>query len=209
MRRTTGEIGGACSAESPLPPFDATGFGAGSALAGAGASVSPPPPMPAPVSDASGPSSLACACPGFDSVSIRASTSPTGTVTPTSMRISVTRPATGDGISVSILSVEISQIVSSRSIQSPGFFFQSAMVPSATETPICGIVTSTLVLVGEELTSGLPHVVDLRQHGTLERRRERNRHVRRRDALDRSVQVLPRFVRDDRRDLRHDAGGAR
>ena len=103
-------------------------------------------------------------------MSIRASTSPTGTVTPTSTRISVTRPATGEGISVSILSVEISQIVSSRSIQSPGFFFQSAMVPSATETPICGIVTSTTVVasVGEELTAGLPHVVDLGQNRALE-----------------------------------------
>src|SRR4051795_9737167 len=197
MRRTTGEIGGACSPESPFPPFDATGFGAGSALAGAGASVSPPPPIPAPVSDASGPSSLAWACPGFDSVSIRASTSPTGTVTPTSTRISVTRPATGDGISVSILSVEISTIVSSRSIQSPGLFFQSAMVPSATETPICGIVTSTrLVLVGEELTASLPHVVDLRQHRSLERRRERDRHVGRGDPLHRTVQVLPRLLGD-------------
>src|SRR3954454_21986194 len=99
------------------------------------------------------------------------------------MRISVTRPLTGDGISVSILSVEISTIVSSRSTQSPGRFFQSAMVPSATETPICGIVTSTTVLVGEELTASLPYVVDLRQHRALERRRERDRHVGRRNAL--------------------------
>src|SRR3954470_1278103 len=106
---------------------------------------------------------------------MRASTSPTGTVTPTSTRISATRPAVGDGISVSILSVEISTIVSSRSIQSPGFFFQSAMVPSATETPICGMVTSTEVLVGEELTASLPHVIDLGQGGALERRRERDR----------------------------------
>src|SRR3954470_1004277 len=139
---------------------------------------------------------------------MRASTSPTGTVTPTSTMISVTRPAAGEGISVSILSVEISTIVSSRSIQSPGFFFQSAMVPSATETPICGIVTSTLVLVGEELTACLPHVVDLRQHRTLEPRRERERHGRRRHALDGAVQVLPRLVGDDRRDLSHDARGA-
>src|SRR4051794_26527371 len=134
---------------------------------------------------------------------MRASTSPTGTVTPTSTRISVTRPATGDGISVSILSVEISTIVSSRSIQSPGFFLQSAMVPSATETPICGIVTSTrVVLVGEELTASLPHVVDLGQGGALERRRERDRRVGRGHPLDRTVQVLPCFVGDDRCDLR-------
>src|SRR6476646_8524967 len=115
---------------------------------------------------------------------MRASTSPTGTVTPTSTRISVTRPAAGDGISVSILSVEISTMVSSRSIQSPGRFFQSTIVPSATDTPIWGIVTSTsVVLVGEELTASLPHVVDLRQHGALERGRERDRHVGRCNAL--------------------------
>src|SRR3954447_14557316 len=166
----------------------------------AGASASPPPPMPAPSSDGC---SSACGWPGFDSVSMRASTSPTGTVTPTSTRISVTRPATGDGISVSILSVEISQIVSSRSIQSPGCFFQSAIVPSATETPICGIVTSTEVLVGEELTACLPHVVDLRQDRALERRGEGDRHIGGRHALDRTVQVLPCLVSDDRGDLCH------
>src|SRR3954470_11143162 len=105
---------------------------------------------------------------------MRASTSPIGTGTPASTRTSATRPAAGDGISVSILSVEISTIVSSRSIQSPGFFFQSAIVPSATDTPIWGMVTSTVVLVGEELTASLPHVVYLRQHRALERRRERD-----------------------------------
>src|SRR3954453_2629882 len=162
--------------------------------------------MPAPSSDGC---SSACGCPGFEPTSIRASTSPTGTVTPTSTRISVTRPAAGDGISVSILSVEISTIVSSRSIQSPGRFFQSAIVPSATETPIWGIVTSTVVLVGEELTASLPHVVHLRQNGALERRRERDRRVGRRHALDRTVQVLPCLVGDDRRDLRHHSCGAR
>src|SRR3954451_14224766 len=198
MRRTTGETGGGCSSEWPLPPLVAVG---------AGASASPPPPIPAPSSEGC---SSACGWPGFEPMSIRASTSPTGTVTPTSTRISVTRPAAGEGISVSILSVEISTIVSSRSIQSPGRFFQSAIVPSATETPIWGIVTSTtVVLVGEELTACLPDVVDLRQHRALERRRERDRHVRRSDALDRAVQVLPGLVGDQRRDLGHDAGRAR
>src|SRR5205085_1033584 len=107
--------------------------------------------------------------------------SPTGTVTPTSTRISVTRPAAGDGISVSILSVEISTMVSSRSTQSPGRFFHSAIVPSATDTPIWGIVTSTTpVSVGEELTRCLLDVVYLREDGALEWRRERDRHVGRR-----------------------------
>src|SRR4051812_49986647 len=92
------------------------------------------------------------------------------------MRISVTRPLTGDGISVSILSVEISTIVSSRSTQSPGRFFQSAIVPSATETPIWGMVTSTTVVasVGEELTAVLPHVVELWHGREPQRRRGRD-----------------------------------
>src|SRR6478736_3008039 len=143
-------------------------------------------------------------------MSIFANTSPTGTVTPTSTRISATRPAAGDGISVSILSVDISTIVSSRSIQSPGRFFHSAIVPSATDTPIWGIVTSTSVVsVGEELTRCLLHVVDLRQHRALERRRERDRNVGRRHSAHRAVEVLERLLADDRRDLGHDAGRAR
>ena len=51
--------------------------------------------------------------------------------------------AAGAGTSVSILSVEISQIVSSASTQSPACLRHSTTVPSATDTPICGIVTST------------------------------------------------------------------
>src|SRR4051794_2191165 len=201
MRRTTGETGGAW----PLP---------GSMFsAGAGDSVDPPPAIPAPASEPSaspGGCSSAWAWPGFEPVSIFASTTPTSTVTPTSTRISVTRPAAGDGISVSILSVEISTIVSSRSTQSPGRFFQSAIVPSATDTPIWGIVTSTTVVsVGEELTSRLLHVVDLRQDRAFEWRRERDRHVGRRHAADGTVEVLPSVLADDRCDLRHDAGRAR
>src|SRR3954454_2346436 len=127
--------------------------------------------------------SSACASPGRAAVSIRASNTPTSTVLPTSTRISDTRPDAGDGTSVSTLSVEISTIVSSASTQSPTRFFHSTTVPSATETPIWGIATSTIdVLVGEELTAGLLHVVDLGQHRALERRAERHRHVRRRDA---------------------------
>ena len=85
----------------------------------------------------------ACASPGFASVAMRASTTPTSTVVPTSTRISCTRPHAGASTSVSILSVEIEAMISSRSTQSPGCFFHSTTVPSATETPIWGIVTST------------------------------------------------------------------
>ncbi len=79
---------------------------------------------------------------------------------------------------MSILSVEISQIVSSAWIRSPISNRQATTVPSATDTPIWGIVTSTSVLapapaagsVREELTAGLPDAVDAGQDGLLKRR---------------------------------------
>src|SRR6478735_3547935 len=140
--------------------------------------------------------SEACASPGRASVAIRAITTPTSTVSPTLTMISATRPVAGDSTSVSILSVEIEAMISSASIQSPTCFFHSTTVPSATDTPIWGIATSTMVSVLEELTASLLHVVDLGQHGLLERRRERDRHVGRGDADDGAVQVLPRLLGD-------------
>src|SRR5436305_7595038 len=148
------------------------------------------------------------ASPGRAPVSIRASTVPTSTVLPTSTRTSSTRPEAGDGTSVSTLSVEISTMVSSASTQSPTRFFHSTTVPSATETPIWGIVTSATLVI-EELTACLLHVADLGQHGALERRAEGHRRVRRRDAHDRSVEVLEGLLGDQRRHLRADSAGAR
>src|ERR687893_642511 len=142
-----------------------------------------------------------CASPGLASVAISASTVPTSTVSPTGTTISCSRPAAGASTSVSILSVEMAAMTSSASTQSPTCFFHSTTVPSATDTPIWGIVTSTYVSVLEELTACLPHIVDLREHGLLERRRERDRHVRRRHAHDRPVEVLPRALGDQGRDL--------
>src|SRR3954447_17963714 len=149
-----------------------------------------------------------CASPGTAAVSIRASTTPTSTVLPTSTRISDTRPDAGDGTSVSTLSVEISTTVSSASIQSPTRFFHSTTVPSATDTPICGMVTSA-TSVSEELTAGLLHVVDLGQHRALERRAERHRRVRRGDADDGTVEVLERLLGDQGRHLGADPARAR
>src|SRR3954451_18318526 len=146
-------------------------------------------------------SSSTCGCPGRSSVSIVARTVPTSTVIPTSTSSDVTRPVAGDGTSVSTLSVEISTIGSSDSIQSPTRFFNSTTVPSATDTPICGIVTSTAVLIGEELTASLLHGVDLGERRALERRAERDRLVRRRNADARAVEVLERVLADDRRHL--------
>ena len=57
----------------------------------------------------------------------------------------------GDWIERDETIVEISQITSSASTRSPGCLCHLRIVPSATETPICGIVTSTIAVgsVGE------------------------------------------------------------
>jgi hypothetical protein len=61
-------------------------------------------------------------------------------------RISATTPAAGEGISASTLSVEISNSGSSRATWSPTFLIQRTIVPSAIDSPICGITTSVGIL---------------------------------------------------------------
>ena len=51
----------------------------------------------------------------------------------------------GDGTSASTLSVEISNNGSSRSTLSPTFLIQRTTVPSAIDSPICGITTSVAI----------------------------------------------------------------
>jgi hypothetical protein len=77
----------------------------------------------------------------------RASSVPTATVSPSWTRISLTTPEAGEGTSVSTLSVEISSSVSSASTRSPTCLFHFVIVPSETETPICGMTTSTAVVL--------------------------------------------------------------
>ena len=124
------------------------------------------------------------------SAAIRASTVPTSTSRRRSTRISASRPVAGAGTSVSILSVEIAQIVSSASTQSP-----TLLAPL--DDRALGDRDAHLrhrhvddVSVGEELTARLLDAVDARQHRLLERRRERDRHVGRGDPHDRPVEVL-------------------
>src|SRR3954471_19822954 len=154
--------------------------------------------------------SSGCASPGDAPVSIVANTVPTSTVAPIPTSSDVTRPVAGDGTSVSTLSVEISTIGSPASPPSPTRLFPSTTVPSATDTPIWGIVTSTSdTSVREELTARLLDVACLGQDRPLERRAERNRRVRRGDAHDRTVEVLERALADQGRHLRADAARAR
>src|SRR5665213_4282869 len=91
--------------------------GVGGAAAGAAAGADAPPPM-------------------------TATTVLTVTVAPSWTLISVSVPATGEGISASTLSVEISKMGSSRAIVSPTFLSHLVMVPSVMDSPIWGIMTS-------------------------------------------------------------------
>ena len=71
-----------------------------------------------------------------------ARTEPTSAVSSSLTRISRRVPATGDGISVSTLSVETSSSGSSTSTVSPMLFSQRVTVPSVTLSPRAGSVTS-------------------------------------------------------------------
>src|SRR5205814_1128481 len=77
------------------------------------------------------------------SVSSRATTVCTATVSPSVTIISASTPAAGAGISASTLSVEISKMGSSRFTSSPTFFNHFESVPSAIDSPICGMMMST------------------------------------------------------------------
>ncbi len=74
-------------------------------------------------------------------VSISAISALLGTVAPSSARIFVSVPANGDGTSAFTLSVMTSTIGSYFSTRSPGFLSHRPIVPSATLSPSCGIVT--------------------------------------------------------------------
>ena len=77
----------------------------------------------------------------------RAMTAPTSTVSSSSARISMRVPATGDGISVSTLSVETSSNGSSTSTVSPTDFSHWVIVPSVTDSPSSGITTECAISV--------------------------------------------------------------
>src|SRR6266516_2501422 len=155
---------------------------------------------------------------GFDatapaSVSSTATSVCTGTVWPSCTLISARTPAAGAGISASTLSVEISNNGSSRFTGSPTFLSHLLKVPSAIDSPICGINTSTRAIfspsVGREPSCGLDNIVSLGQHEVLERRRIWQRHIVCRHPHDRPVEPLERLLVDARGDLARDATGPR
>src|SRR5215204_4730372 len=141
----------------------------------------------------------------------------TSTVSPSLNLTSVNVPAAGDGISASTLSVEISKRGSSRSTRSPSFFNHFVIVPSAMDSPICGITTSVLILspglfgsnsVGRQLSRCFNHILRLRQVIIFERGRIRHRRIDRCNTDHRSVQPFKSFFCKHCSNLPADASGA-
>ena len=125
------------AAGAPLPW--ASTWSASLVAASAACSV---PGTGSPSTDVSPPSAVAGASP---LTLIWARTCPTSTVSPSATRILAIVPAAGEGTSASTLSVETSTSVSSASTASPTALRHSRMVPSVTDSPIWGIVTSIVV----------------------------------------------------------------
>src|SRR4051794_37636747 len=86
-----------------------------------------------------------------------ASTAPTSTVSSSLALISRRVPATGEGISVSTLSVDTSSSASSTATWSPTCLSQRVTVPSVTDSPSAGRLTSVAMelLRSGTLSSGL------------------------------------------------------
>ena len=91
--------------------------------------------------DAGSASAGCCEPEASDGSPTSARSAPTGTVSSSLTRISSSTPATGDGISVSTLSVDTSSNGSSNPTWSPTDFNQRVTVPSVTDSPSAGMVT--------------------------------------------------------------------
>src|SRR5881409_1023688 len=147
------------------------------------------------------------------SVSITATSVCTGTVWPSCTLTSANTPAAGAGISASTLSVEISNSGSSRFTSSPSFLSHLLKVPSAIDSPIWGMRTSTRAIESPSIrrkpSCRLHDIVRLGQHEIFQGRRIRQRHVVRRHPHDGAVQPREGLLVDARGDLARQATGAR
>ena len=112
------------------------GVGAGVATTGAGVGVG--------VGAGVGAAATGAALTAAPSLII-ANSAPTGTVESIATTIFCRTPATGDGISVSTLSVETSNSGSSTATTSPSFFSHLVTVPSVTDSPRAGMVTENVI----------------------------------------------------------------
>src|SRR5271165_3973509 len=136
--RTSGDSGPRSSSPPDATGGAVVGGGGGACGAGAGWACTV-------AGGAGGGDATAAGCGGTDTpVPMRPTTVLMPTVAPSATRISVRTPASGAGISVSTLSVEISKSGSSRSTFSPTFFSHRVKVPSTMLSPIWGITTSAI-----------------------------------------------------------------
>src|SRR2546428_13700156 len=131
---------------------------------------------------------------------------PIGTVWPSSTLTSLSVPATGDGISVFTLSVWTSTRRSYLFTLSPGCFSHFPIVPSVTDSPSLGILSSKAISLPPLVRGELAHLGrDLRRIGHepvflwfVVRHR---RHLRATDPHHERSQIAERLLRDQRRDL--------
>src|SRR6266566_443624 len=206
-----------CSAVCTPPPSPSAGrpdgrtAGAAAAFAGSGLGAGGAEGGGAAAFGGSGFAGAGTAAPA--SVSKTPTTVCTGTVCPCCTLISARTPAAGAGISASTLSVEISNSGSSRLTASPIFLSHLLSVPSAMDSPICGIKTSTRAIaspsVSRQPSRRLHDIVSLGQDEVLQSRRIRERDVVRGHAHDRPVEPFERLLVDPRRDLPGDSPGPR
>src|SRR5712692_3279834 len=208
---------------APSPPFTAgAGVGGGTeregAVWGGGETAVPPGAAGARWAAATGGAAGEAAAEGAVvaaplSVSITATSVCTGTVCPSWTLISASTPALGAGISASTLSVEISNSGSSRLTSSPSFLSHLLKVPSAMDSPIWGMRTSTRAIKSPSIrrkpSCSFHDVICLRQHEILQGRRIGQRHIVRGHPHDGTVEPGERLLVDARGDFASEATGAR
>src|SRR5215211_4285501 len=119
---------GWAASSASCSPADGSASPSPSASASA---VSPSPPSPSP--------------PASPSCSMIASSAPTSTVSSACTLMVFRTPATGEGTSVSTLSVDTSNSGSSTSTRSPSCLLQRVVVPSVIDSPSSGILTGVAI----------------------------------------------------------------
>src|SRR5262245_43073261 len=136
------------------------------------------------------------------SSSMRATTSPTATFSPSGFRMCTT-PLRGAGISIAALSVSSSSSTSSARTLSPSRFAQRTMTPSFTDSPSVGICTSNVAMpssrsarerrVQEIAFLGLVHLEGARRRARrLRTPNVRERAILREHAMQTPVHRVPR-----------------
>src|SRR6266850_6538785 len=135
---------------------------------------------------------------------INAITVATGALASAGNRMRRTTPEADASISMFALSVSTSKRISPFSTRSPSFLCHAISRPSSMVSPSFGrmtFVTLTLASSGDEPLRGADDVVDLGHHGLLEVLGVRDRRLEASEPPRWRVEVVERFLGDDRGDL--------